>query len=224
MSVQAGLKSDEMIERLLSRRSVRVKAGELIAPAPSSEQLEVMLTAASRVPDHGMTCPYYFIVFEGAARAQAGEIFARHCDGKDKAKSAEEERERFMRAPLVVGVVHRKRMAKNPRWEQLMTAGAACQNLVLAANALGFGAQWMSDWFAYDADVCAELGLDELDTVAGFIYIGTPAVQPEERARPDLDKIVNYYGDGAALKKGDEYGRDKFGYPPLFPDKNSSLK
>ena len=223
MSAQAGFKSEEAIELLLSRCSVRVKASELVEPAPDAAQLEAVLTAASRVPDHGMTCPYYFIVFQGEARAKAGEIFARHCEGKEKAKSAEEERERFMRAPLVVGVIHRKRMAKNPRWEQLMTAGAACQNLVLAANALGFAAQWLSDWFAYDADVCADLGLDEHDTVAGFIYIGTPRVQPEERERPDLDKIVTHWEEGAALNKGDEYGRDKFGFPTLFPDTDSLL-
>lgn len=224
MKDQAGFKSEDAMELLLSRRSVRVKAGDLTSPAPDADQLEQMLSAAARVPDHGMLCPFYFLVFEGDARAKAGDIFARHCGGKDKAKGASEERVRFMRAPLVIGVIHRKRMGKNPRWEQLMSAGAACQNLVIAANALGFGAQWLTDWFAYDADVCAELGLDEHDTVAGFIYIGTPADQPQARERPDLSNIVNHWGDGEALKKGDVYSRTKFGYPSLFPDENLQLK
>lgn len=224
MSAKAGFKSDEAMELLLTRRSVRVKAGELVEPGPNAAELEQILEAASRVPDHGMLCPFYFLVFEGDARAKAGEIFARYCEGKDKAKSAKEEQERFMRAPLVMGVIHRKRMGKKPYWEQLMSAGAACQNAVLAANALGYGAQWLTEWYAYDEDVRRDLGLADTDIVAGFIYIGTPAVQPEERMRPDLTKVVTHWEEGKEINSGDSYSREKFGYPSLFPNKNSVLK
>ena len=96
-----------------------------------------------------------------------------------------------------------------------MSAGAACQNLMLAANASGFGAQWLTEWYAYDDKTRAAFGLDGRDVLAGFIYIGTPAAEPEERDRPDLPKIVNYWEQGAALNKGDAYNMDKYGIPRL---------
>jgi len=214
MDTVAGKPSDEMVEYLLKRRSVM--ADDLTEPGPSAQQLKTMLTAASRVPDHGKLCPFYFLVFEGDARAQAGDMFVEayqranpDCrDGK-----AECERERFMRAPLVVAIMMRARMSKNPLWEQMLTCGAAAQNFLLAANALGFAAQWLTEWCAYDENVRAGLGLDEKDVVAGFIYVGTVQSAPEDRDRPDLDLIVNHWRPGLELKKGDIYNREKFGYP-----------
>jgi len=203
----------DALDLLQTRRSAMVKTGMLQEPGPDAAQLETILTAATRVPDHGKTNPFYFLVFEGDARIQAGEIFAKYCPHADNPDACETERTCFLRAPMVIGVIYRARMAKNPLWEQMMSAGAACQNLILAAHALGFGAQWLTEWVAYDDNVRRELGLDERDTVAGFIYLGTQPETQEDRDRPDLSQIVNHWAPDAPLKKGDQYDREKFGFP-----------
>ena len=95
-------------------------------------------------------------------------------------------------APLVVGVVARARPhAKIPEWEQVLSAGAACMNLVLAANAMGFGTSWLTEWFAYDRRILDALGLAADESVAGFIHVGRPLERPADRARPDLADIVS---------------------------------
>lgn len=218
MSCYAGKKSDEMLDYLLSRRSLVAKKGQLVEPGPSKGELEEILTVGARVPDHGKLCPFYFIVFEGEARAKAGDVIAKiyaknNPDQRDD--KIEAERERFMRSPCVVGVVYRARQGKHPLWEQMMSAGAACQNLILAANASGFGAQWLTEWYAYDDDTRKAFGLDGRDVVAGFIYIGTPAAEAEERERPDLSMIVNHWEEGAVLNKGDDYNMGKYDIPRL---------
>jgi len=218
MSCYAGEKSNEMLDYLLKRRSLVAKKGQLVEPGPNKDQLDSILSAAARVPDHGKLSPFYFIVFEGEARGRAGDMIAdiyakNNPDQRDD--KIEDERERFMRSPCVVALVYRARQAKHPLWEQMMSAGAACQNLILAANASGFGAQWLTEWYAYDDDTRAAFGLDGRDVLAGFIYIGTPAAEPEERERPDLSKIVNYWEQGAELNKGDDYNMDKYGIPRL---------
>lgn len=218
MSCYAGKKSEEMLDYLLSRRSLVTKKGQLVEPGPNKNELDKILTAAARVPDHGKLSPFYFLVFEGDARAKAGNIIAdiysrNNPDQRDD--KIEGERGRFMRAPCVIGVVYRARQGKHPLWEQIMSAGAACQNLILAANASGFGAQWLTEWYAYDNEVRGAFGLDGRDVMAGFIYIGTPAAEAEERERPDLSAIVNHWEEGAALNKGDIYNMDKYDIPPL---------
>jgi len=142
MDVISGKPSTEMLEYLLKRRSV--KADDLRAPAPNAEQLQAMLTAAARVPDHGKMCPFYFLVFEGAAREEAGGIIAKRFKALNpdaREDKIEAEKQRFMRAPLVVAIISRVRKGKNPLWEQMMSAGAAAQNFSLAAHASGFGVQ-----------------------------------------------------------------------------------
>ena len=225
MTIAAGKPSSETLEYLLKRRSV--VADNLNEPGPSKEQLEEILTAASRVPDHGKVVPFYFLVFEGDARARAGDILAdayKEANPDCPDEKLEKERGRFLRAPVVVAIVMRKRMSKNPLWEQILTCGAAAQNFLLAANAMGFAAQWLTEWYAYDENVCEGLGLDEKDMVAGFIYVGSPATGLEERERPNLDMITNYWQEGAPLNKGDDYNREKFGYPETgvrFLDQNN---
>lgn len=218
MSCVAGKKSPETLDYLLKRRSVLAKADALKSPGPNTQELEDILTAASRVPDHGKICPFYFMVFEGDARQKAGEIIAQSYAKNNpdcREGKVEVEADRFMRAPMVIGVIHRARESKNPLWEQMLSAGAACQNLILAANALGFGAQWLTEWYAYDEDVRQGLGLDGRDVVAGFIYLGSVDETPEDRDRPDLNEIVNHWEHGADLKKGDCYARTKFDVPDL---------
>lgn len=214
MEVYAGKESAELLDYLLKRRSVM--ADNLCMPGPNSDELEQILTAASRVPDHGKLCPFYFLVFQGDARLQAGDILAdaylkSHADAsKDR---VEFERKRFMRAPLVVAIISRQRMGKNPLWEQILSAGAAAQNFSLATHACGYAVQWLTEWYAFDDHVKGGLGLDARDHVVGFMYVGTAEEQPEERDRPELSKIVNHWQPDMPLEKGDLYDREKFGFP-----------
>jgi nitroreductase len=167
----------------------------LSEPGPSDDALTQMLTAAARVPDHKKLAPWRFILFRGAARAAFGDqlarIFAGQQDDATEARIAFE-RDRFARAPVVVAVI--SRIVENPgapAWEQELSAGAACLNLLHAAAALGFGAQWITEWCAYDENVAAVLGLGANERVAGFVYIGTASAKPDERDRPKLEDIVS---------------------------------
>ena len=210
----AAKQSEEMLDYLLKRRSVPLK--DFGEPGPSDEQIQTILKAAARTPDHGRLFPWYFIVFKGDARRDMGEILAFAHKETDRAAAPAKmtlEAERFLRAPVVIAVVSRIRKSKNPVWEQILSAGAVCQNLCLAANALGFGSNWVTEWYAYNEMVRNELGLDERDHIAGFIYIGTPAEQPAERDRPDLDQIVSYWKPGDKVTKGDQYGQEGVGWP-----------
>ncbi|MEQ1696431.1 MAG: nitroreductase [Hyphomicrobiaceae bacterium] len=185
------------LDLLRTRRSL--KPDKLIAPGPSAEQLETILTVAARVPDHKKLAPWRFIVFEGDARAQMGEVFAQACAAEDKEPPSpirlDFERRRLMRSPLVVAVI--SRVVPNPaapEWEQVLSAGAACFNLCLAANALGFGTCWVTEWVAYSPRVKAALGLGDGERVAGFVYVGTAAEKPEDRDRPKLADVMTRWG------------------------------
>ncbi len=182
------------LDLLRTRRSL--KPDKLVAPGPSAEQLDTILTLAARVPDHKKLAPWRFIVFEGEARAQMGEVFAEACAAEDKEPPSQVrldfERRRLMRSPLVVAVI--SRVVPNPgapEWEQVLSAGAACFNLCLAANALGFGTCWVTEWVAYSPRVKAALELGDGERVAGFVYVGTPADKPEDRDRPKLGDVVS---------------------------------
>ena len=181
------------IDLLLSRRSGSAKAME--KPGPSRKQLEEILRAGARVPDHGKLFPWRFIVFEGKARSRFGDILAEVLEAEgERAKHIEDERERFLRAPLVIGVISSAReQIKVPVWEQELSAGAACQNILIASHALGFVANWLTEWYAYHPAVKEKIGMKPGERVAGFIYIGTSSVDLEERARPEMEKIVSYF-------------------------------
>jgi nitroreductase len=183
----------DAIDLLLSRRSGSAKAmGE---PGPSREQLRQILAAASRVPDHGKLFPWRFMVFEGEARRRFGDILAevKLAEG-ERDRQIEEERGRFLRAPVVVAVIsHVREQIKIPVWEQELSAGAVCQTMLIAAHALGFVANWLTEWCAYHPLVKQRLGLVAGERIAGFIYIGTSTLPLEERMRPEMDKIVSYF-------------------------------
>jgi nitroreductase len=185
----------DALNLLKTRRST--KPAELIAPGPSAAELDTLLTIAARVPDHGKLTPWRFIVFEGDARLTAGraiaEVFSSDNPTCDAAR-VELERGRLARAPLVVAVVSRAGAhIKIPEWEQVLSAGAAAMNLVTAAHALGFAANWITEWYAYDRRVLERLGLAAEERIAGFVHIGTPARPPEDRPRPPLDTIVTRF-------------------------------
>ena len=183
-----------VIAFLSARRSV--KPDRLVAPGPSPAELDTILTIASRVPDHKKLAPWRFILLEGDARAGLGEVVAEACVAAEKEPPShvrlETERTRLMRAPLVIAVVSRVTPHRSaPEWEQVLSAGAACLNLCLAANALGYGTSWITEWIAYNAAVGAALHLAANERIAGFIYVGTPTERSDERERPALAEIVS---------------------------------
>lgn len=181
---------------LLSRRSASAKA--MTGPGPDPDELRTILMAGMRAPDHGKLSPWRFILFEGDARAKFGELLADSVRTDEPTASDERlamERNRFLRAPIVVAVVSRVReFIPIPEWEQILSAGAVCQNIVIATHAMGYAANWITEWYAYHPRVRESLGLKSGERIAGFIYIGKPAVPLEDRPRPDFEKIVTRYG------------------------------
>jgi nitroreductase len=187
------LPAPDAMDLLLSRRSGSAKA--MTEPGPSEKQLEAILKAAARVPDHGKLFPWRFIVFEGKGRKRAGEILGDVLEAEgERERHIDEEKKRFLRAPVVVGVVSNAReLIKIPVWEQELSAGAVCQNLLIAAHASGFVANWLTEWYAYHPKVKEKLGLKPGERIAGFIFIGTAAAELEERPRPDMAEIVSRF-------------------------------
>ena len=182
----------EIINFLTQRRSVTAK--NMTDPGPDDDQLQKILAAGIRVPDHGRLSPRQFIVIKGDARAKFGDVLA---DAFEKANDdtfdelLEIERERFQRAPVVVAVTSRVvKEHKIPEWEQQLSSGAACMNMLNAAHAMGFTAQWLTEWPAYNDDVAGALGLGENERIAGFVYVGSPVEPPTERKRAVLEDIV----------------------------------
>ena len=182
---------EEAVQRLIERRTVKVI--HMLEPGPDDAQMQKILSAAIRVPDHGKLAPWRFIEFNGDAREAFGEVLGRCYQAqKPEASQAQiaHEAARFLRAPRVVAVISRvKHEHKIPVWEQTLSAGAACQNLLVAANLVGFVAQWLTEWYAYDKGVDQALGLGQDERVAGFIYIGSAAEKPPERPRATLEEV-----------------------------------
>jgi len=185
--------SEEMLTILLRRRSLTVK--DMIGPGPSQDEIDLILTIGSRVPDHKKQVPWRFLTIEGDARHKAGEklrsIFAKNNPYTDN-DLLDFEQNLLTRAPLVIAVISTATPdnPKVPEWEQILTAGAVCQNILLASNALGFAGQWLSEWYAYDDEFLAHLGLSKDERIAGFIYIGTAGKEPAERGRPDIKELT----------------------------------
>ncbi len=187
--------SSPSITLLRTRRSL--KPVELVGPGPSPSDLDTLLTIASRVPDHGKLAPWRFIVFEGESQLKAGAAIAAAFVAKYPDATPDQiefERRRLARAPLVIAVVSRAAPhVKIPEWEQVLSAGAAAMSLVIAAHALGFGATWITEWYAYDRSVLDALGLAPHEKIAGFVHIGRPTHAPEDRPRPALGDIVTRF-------------------------------
>ncbi len=209
------MKSPELITFLKTRRSSKI--AQLTSPAPSQAEISEILTIGSRVPDHGKYHPWYFVIFEGEARRDVGEHLrsAYAAENPDTAPAKLDlEAERFLRAPLVIAVISRIREGKHPQWEQILSSGVACYNICLAANGLGYGANWLTEWYSYSPTFKKLMGLDERDHFAGFIYIGTETEKNEERERPDVSQITTYWNkDTPSLNKGEAYGMPNIGIP-----------
>jgi nitroreductase len=185
---------NETLKLLETRRSVPVPL--LSAPGPTPDQIQTLLTIAARVPDHGKLVPWRFILFAGDARMRAGELIAAAYASSNPHADPERlavETRRFS-APLVVGVVSSAGPhGKVPEWEQVLSAGAVCMNLVIGANAMGFAASWLTEWYAYDPAVVGRLGVAVHEKVAGFIHIGTAREAREDRPRPALADVVTTF-------------------------------
>ena len=180
---------------LLTRRSA--KARNLSSPGPDQDQLRDILKAGLRVPDHGKLAPWRFIVIEGEGQKRLSHIFATaYRSEKPGASNLELEgiRNFPQQAPVMIAVLSKLNTERAiPEWEQRLSAGAACQNIILAAHALGFKANWLTGWAAYSAEIIKELGGEENDKIAGFLFIGSSEKELSERPRPDFDDIVSDY-------------------------------
>lgn len=187
--------SREARELLALRRST--SADLMMEPGPDERTLDAILEIAARVPDHRKLFPFRFIIFRNDGRARAGDILAgrfRAIDPAADAEKAEFERRRFLRAPVVVAVVscvdpnH-----KTPVWEQELTSGAVCLNLLLAASAYGFAGAWITEWYAYDEGVRVAFGLKPDERIAGFLYLGAAKEPPRERQRPVMTDLISVF-------------------------------
>ncbi|WP_077961458.1 nitroreductase family protein [Ensifer adhaerens] len=189
----------KLVDYLTSRRSI--PAFQMGAPGPGKAEVEEMLKLASRVPDHGKLAPWRFIVYRGEERVRiSAKLKAMALELKPdlSEEMIKVEETRLSRAPVVVAVVSTAAPHfKIPEWEQVMSAGAVCLNLLMAANALGYASNWLTEWYAFDERAYPLLGVKPGEKIAGFIHIGTAMVPPTERPRPELGEIVTWVGEEA---------------------------
>jgi nitroreductase len=206
-AVPTPARSAEALRVLATRRSTLARLiGE---PGPSQQELELIMRIGARVPDHRRLEPWRLVVVAGDDRRALQDRLALIYEETQEPTSAEEREKEldklasFARAPITICVVSRVRTdsdkaRKTPEWEQQLSAGAVCQNLLSAANASGYACQWVTEWCAYERRVAELLCLGVGERVAGFVFIGTALQAPLERQRPKLDTLVDRWRDGAA--------------------------
>ncbi len=176
---------------LATRRSGKPR--DLVAPGPDADQLKQIIEIAARTPDHGKLAPWRFVIVPDDKRARLAEvIISAYREERPQAARLEiETLENFaVQAPALIVMLFSPRESHIPAWEQELSAGAAGMNLLHAAHAMGFAGGWLTGWAAYSDQVRDAFGA-EPERIAGFIFLGTPAKQLEERPRPDLGKIVS---------------------------------
>jgi nitroreductase len=183
----------QAIDALLNRRSAK----SLTAPAPDEGSLELIFASAAAAPDHGRLRPWRFIVIQGSSLARFGDLLADHLRRAHPSSSEEtlqRERQKAQRAPMIVVVAAICTPGgKIPVIEQILAAGAAAQNVMLAALALGFNSMWKTGAPAYDESVKAALGLEAKDAIVGFMYLGTETSPPDAAPRPDWNDLVRHW-------------------------------
>jgi nitroreductase len=180
--------SPETLAFLARRRSA--SAMSLAAPAPSDADLATLLRLATRVPDHGKLAPWRFVVLKGEAKARFIAGLEAIAATRPDAAKLNAKLGKIKAPPLTVAVISRPLPAEIPEWEQRLSSGAVCMTLIVAAQAMGYGANWITDWYAYDEAALALLGLGEGERVAGYVHLGTTTEPPLERARPELAAVV----------------------------------
>lgn len=183
--------SPEVLRFLALRRST--SALTLAEPGPNADELSGLLRIAVRAPDHGKLAPWRFIVLEGAGKAAlVAGLEALAADRADPTLAAK--LGKLKAPPLAVVVVSSPKAGSAiPEWEQTLSAAVVCTNLLYAALALGYGANWITDWYSYDGDAGSLLRTEAGERIAGVVLIGTPREPPLERERPALDPLVTYW-------------------------------
>jgi nitroreductase len=189
-------RDDRLVGYLQTRRTI--PAAQMEPPGPDAEALRGILEIAARVPDHGKLAPWRFILFDGESRSAAIDGLMRIAGAASDEKEARYRADKargLAAAPLIVAVVSAP-VADHPKiplWEQQLSAGAVCLNLLHAAQAHGFAAQWLTGWYAYDPQAARWLGLRDGERFAGFLHVGTPTMPPTERDRPNIDAITTHW-------------------------------
>ena len=184
-------RSPETLSFLKHRRSA--SAMTLTAPGPDPEALKVLLTVAARVPDHGKLSPWRFVVLSGDAKMAFVEGLARIAAGRPDATKATAKLGKIRTPPVSIAVISRAVDGDIPEWEQVLSAGAVCTLMIVAAQAMGFGANWITDWYAYDDEALKLLGAEPGERLAGYIHLGTPTEPPLERVRPNVAAITQVW-------------------------------
>ncbi len=195
--VEVARPSAETLALLARRRSASAPA--LMAPGPTPEELHELIRLAARAPDHGKLFPWRFVILEGEAKAALVRELERLTPGQPNPDKALATLAKLRNPPLTVAVVSKVIECNIPEWEQILSSAAVCQNLLIAADAMGYGANWITDWYAYEERATRVLGLEPGERVAGFIHLGTLPEPPLERVRPDLDKLVTRWTPPSGL-------------------------
>ena len=183
--------SPQTLVLMAHRRSA--SAPVLTTPAPSPSELEQLLRLGARVPDHGKLFPWRFIVLEGQAKADYAAALGPLAADQPAPDKALAVLAKLRNPPLTVAVVSRVTECAIPDWEQILSSGAVCMNLLIAAEAMGYAANWITDWYAYDERARRLLGLEPHERIAGFIHLGTSPSPPLERVRPEIEKLVSTF-------------------------------
>ena len=186
--------SQAVLDFLAKRRSA--SAMSLAAPGPDDAQLADLLRLAARVPDHGKLSPWRFVILRGAAKDAFAEKIAVLAADQANPVKANAALRKLTRPPVAVAVISRYIPGEIPEWEQRQSGSAVCQQMLLAAAAMGWGANWITDWYAYDARAREILGVEDGELVAGFLYLGTSTEDPLERVRPDVAAITTEWRVG----------------------------
>lgn len=186
--------SVEVLDRLFHRRSA--PAPTLTAPGPSADEVDLLISIGLRVPDHGKIGPWRIVRFTPESKATLVERLIGLAQTQPDVKKAEVALIKMSTPPEALMVVSSPiQPHKIPLWEQQLSAAAVCQTLLIAAGAMGYGANWITDWYSYDAEAKKLLGLSDSENVAGFIYLGTPSEPPLERDRPDYSARIGWWQD-----------------------------
>ena len=180
----------EALARLRRRRSAPAQA--LTVPGPNGRQLDLLLEIAARTPDHGKLFPWRFVIIDGPAKSKLVHALKPLADHQPDPVKAATVLAKLANPPITLLVISVPvEDHKVPVWEQQLSAGAVCMNLEHAADAMGFSASWITDWYAYDPACRPLFGLKDGETIAGFIHLGTLTSGPAERPRPDMSRIVS---------------------------------
>jgi nitroreductase len=183
--------SRAVVDFLAKRRSA--SAMSLAEPGPGDAELTDLLRLAARVPDHGKLSPWRFVILRGPAKDAFAEQIAALADSQANPVKANAALRKLTRPPVCVAVISRHIPGEIPEWEQRQSASAVCHQMLLAAAALGWGANWITDWYSYDPRALAILGAADGEQVAGYLYLGTATEAPQERARPDVAAITSQW-------------------------------